>query len=96
MSINLNLDQLFAGAFGLSTLLIVYWLIQKARQVGVITSKKVAFFAPGVIWSVLIGTYLFSAKAGMVLLFILGGWVGTMLVKAGAKDGERDQQPPTA
>ena len=75
--------------FGLGAVAIVYWLVQHARRVKLITDERVAYLAPGIVWVVLVLTYVLWPRAGQMLLFILGGWAATLLFKAGVKDNER-------
>lgn len=77
--------------FGLGTVAIVYWLVQHARRVKLITDPRLAYLLPGVIWAFLVLAYVFWPAAGQTILFILGGWAATLLFKAGAKDNERAQ-----
>jgi hypothetical protein len=79
-----------AGPFGLAAVPIIYWLTQHARRVGLISTPKVAFLVPGVVWSVLVTLAVFYPMAATVVLVILGGWAATILFKAGAKDNERN------
>ena len=77
--------------FGLGVVAIVYWLVQHARRVKLITDPRLSYLLPGGVWAVLVLTYVFWPGAGQVLLFILGGWAATLLFKAGAKDNETKQ-----
>lgn len=75
--------------FGLSAVGVVYWLTQHARRVGLIKDPRVAFLCPGAAWTLLVALNAFAPQAAVLLLTALGGWVATLLFKAGAKDNER-------
>jgi hypothetical protein len=82
-------DLMEVTVFGLGTVAIVYWLVQHARRVKLITDPRLSYLVPGIVWAILVLTYVFVPQAGQIALFILGGWAATLLFKAGAKDNER-------
>lgn len=77
------------GAFGLSAIAIVYYLVQHARRVKLITDGRVAFLTPGVLWFALVGLFAFAPVYGGLVLLALAGWAATLIYKAASKDAER-------
>lgn len=77
------------GAFGLSAVAIVYYLVQHARRVKLITDGRVAFLVPGAAWFLLVGLFAFAPQVATLVLLALAGWTATLLYKAASKDAER-------